>query len=292
MSEKFNDIGDRLRAFRLGSNIPPEIIADKIGVSRAALYRYEKGALPKLETLEKISEVLSVSMTTLLGVGVEYLSSCVSFMERMRQIEVETRHISAMFGPIAYLLTTPQYDEVLNDVLKESLPDDLKKCSETLKVVDNIMNVLRERKRNYMLKKPGFLSLMSASELQRFVGNGFVGTYNLDNQLVKKRIVIAKNEVEHIIGLIEDQPIGVQVGLLKDTMPNSSFQIFKQPKRDTIATSPFTLGDLPNVRLGVAMITSAPEAVKLHTDITSDIWGRSLKGTKAIDYIRKNILID
>jgi len=290
MSEIFNDIGNRLRAYRLGKNIPPEDIAEKIGVSRAALYRYEKGAPPKLETLENIADVLSVSLATLLGVGVEYVSSCVSFMERMRQIELETRHISVMFGPIAYLLTTSNYDTFLKDALFESLPDDLKHNHEILNSIDSILNILSQRKKNYNERKPSFLSLVSVSELQRFVNHGFIGSYNLEKNIHKERIRAARFEVKNLINLIEEQPIGVQVGVLKDTIPNSSFQIFRQPRRDALAISPFKLGDFPNVRLGVAMITNAPEPVNLHSSITEDLWGRSLKGIEAIDYINKNIL--
>ena len=86
---RFDDIGNRLKAFRLGSGLSAEEVAAKLGVSRTALYRFEKGELAKIETLERLAELLGVSIPTLLGVGIEYIPSAVSYFERMRQIDVE-----------------------------------------------------------------------------------------------------------------------------------------------------------------------------------------------------------
>ena len=52
MSIRFDEIGGRLRAYRLGMSYTATEIAQKIGVSRAAVYRLEKGELVKIETLE------------------------------------------------------------------------------------------------------------------------------------------------------------------------------------------------------------------------------------------------
>src|SRR5262249_35211774 len=75
LATRFDDIGNRLKAFRLGSGLSADEIAARLGISRTALYRFEKGELAKIETLEKLAELLSVSVPTLLGVGVEYVAS-------------------------------------------------------------------------------------------------------------------------------------------------------------------------------------------------------------------------
>ena len=90
MAVRFDDIGNRLKAFRLASGLSADEIARRLGISRAAVYRFERGELVKIETLEKLSELLGVSIPTLLGVGVEYLPSAVAYFERIRQVE-ETR---------------------------------------------------------------------------------------------------------------------------------------------------------------------------------------------------------
>ena len=58
MSLRYDDIGNRLKAFRLGSGLSAEEVARRIGISRTALYRFEKGEVVKIETLQKLAELL------------------------------------------------------------------------------------------------------------------------------------------------------------------------------------------------------------------------------------------
>jgi transcriptional regulator with XRE-family HTH domain len=78
---RYEEIGERLKAFRLGSKLSTDEIAKRIDVSRSVLYRLERGELVKLETLEKLSDLLDVSLPTLLGVGTEYIPSAVTYWE-------------------------------------------------------------------------------------------------------------------------------------------------------------------------------------------------------------------
>src|SRR6266480_6838375 len=149
MPIRFDDIGNRLKAFRLGSGLSAEDLAAKLGISRTALYRFEKGELAKIETLEKLAELLQVSVPTLLGVGVEYIASAVSYFERMRQIEESSEHIIVLAGPISYLLASDGFDGALGEVLRESVPDALPGRKRALEQVDEIIAVLRQRKDTY-----------------------------------------------------------------------------------------------------------------------------------------------
>src|SRR5271166_1404192 len=144
MPIRFDDIGNRLRAFRLGSGLSAEEIANRLGISRTALYRFEKGEVAKIETLENLAELLQVSVPTLLGVGVEYIASAVSYFERMRQIEEIAEHIIVLAGPISYVLASDAFDAALGDVLRESIPDTLPARQRALEAVDEIISVLRQ----------------------------------------------------------------------------------------------------------------------------------------------------
>src|SRR5437879_1388786 len=124
MAIRFDDIGNRLKAFRLGSGLSADEIANRLGISRTALYRFEKGELAKIETLESLAELLSVSVPTLLGVGVEYIASAVAYFERTRQIEQDAEHIIVLAGPISYLLASDVFDQKLPEVLRHSIPED------------------------------------------------------------------------------------------------------------------------------------------------------------------------
>src|SRR6202140_4449865 len=88
MAIDYFQVGQRLRAHRVGSGLSPEQVAEQLGISRAALYNYEKGEGPvKLETLERIAELLNTSLPSILGVGTEYFPSAIAYFERLRQIE-------------------------------------------------------------------------------------------------------------------------------------------------------------------------------------------------------------
>ena len=50
MAIRFDDIGNRLKAFRLGSGLSADEIANRLGISRTALYRFEKGELAKFKS--------------------------------------------------------------------------------------------------------------------------------------------------------------------------------------------------------------------------------------------------
>lgn len=64
---QFSEIGQQLRAYRLESGLRAEEIAARLGVSRAALYRYEKGEVIKLDTIQRLAELLKVSPAILNG---------------------------------------------------------------------------------------------------------------------------------------------------------------------------------------------------------------------------------
>jgi transcriptional regulator with XRE-family HTH domain len=286
MPLRFDDIGNRLKAFRLGSGLSAEEIAQKLGISRTALYRFEKGELAKIETLENLADLLKVSVPTLLGVGVEYVASAVSYFERMRQIEEAAEHIIVLAGPISYVLASDAFDHALGEVLRESVPDGIGKREPALSQIDELMEVLRQRKETYRRRQPAIVNLISASEMERFLRNGLVGKLDLPDALRRQRRALARAEAEHFTALMENEPIGVQIGIVLDTLPHTSFQIFRQPDRQILALSPFRLGEEPNIRVGVAMITSAPEALALHERMAKDLWASALKGPAAVRFMR------
>jgi transcriptional regulator with XRE-family HTH domain len=279
---RFDDIGNRLKAFRLASGLSADEIARRLDISRAAVYRFERGELVKIETLEKLSELLGVSVPTLLGVGVEYLPSAVAYFERIRQIEETASHIIVLAGPISYLLASPEFHQRLAHILSESIPPGVDDRKRALSDVAQIMQILAQRKATYARRRPTIVNLLAASEVGRLLQNGLTARFDLPERQRRERRAHARAEVEHLVGLMEDQPIDVQIGIVPDTLPHTGFQIFRQPDREVLSISPFRLGEHPNVRMGVAMVTSAPEALTLHHRAASAMWRRAHKGGAAI----------
>jgi len=273
----------------MGSGLSADEIAYQIGISRAALYRYEKGEVAKIETLDRMAKLLAVSVPTLLGVGVEYMSSAVAFYERIRQIEETAEHIIVSSGPVSYLLTTNRYDKILETVLLESIPKQEDGTRVGLDTVAEIMTLLKKRKESYRRRQPSIVTVIAADELRRFLRNGLVGKVDMQSRTRKKRRELAVEEIERIANFMEDEPIGVQIGIVEDTLPRTSFHIFRQPDRLVLAVSPYRLGESPNIRVGVGMITSAPEAIELHEQTAENLWKRALKGRDAAEFTRRAI---
>lgn len=286
MTVRFDDIGNRLRAFRLGSGLSADDVAKRMGISRTALYRLERGELARIETITKAAELLDVSVATLLGVGVEYISSAVTYFERVRQFEATADHVIFLAGPLPYLLSSPALDAGLVEVLSEAVADDSADRERTLQQVNELMAILRGRKEAYQRRPISMVNLISAYEIENFLRNGFVGRLDLPESVQKKRRALARSELAHFIDIIEQERIGIQIGVVRDTLPHTGFQIFRQPDRHVLMISPFRLGEQPNVLVGVAMVTSAPEPLALHQKAAQEMWKRAMKGPAAAAFMR------
>ena len=113
---------------KLASNCGPivliglraEEIAARLGVSRAALYRYEKGEVIKLDTIKRLAELLKISPLSLLGIGVEYYNRPIGYFEQIRQMEETADQILQLFGPVCYLTTSDAYDNALAEAFDEA----------------------------------------------------------------------------------------------------------------------------------------------------------------------------
>ena len=286
MSIRFDDIGNRLKAFRIASGLSADEVASRLGISRTALYRFEKGEVAKIETLESLSQLLDVSVPTLLGVGVEYISSAVAFFERLRQIEEASEQIIVLAGPVSFLLASDAFGETLEEVLAESIPKGTADQDRAQDIVRELIPILRQRKENWRKRKPGVLNLISGAEIDRFLRNGLVGRLDLPDEVLAERRARARAEAEHLIGLMEEEPIGIQIGVVPGALPHNSFQIFRQADRKILTLSPFRLGEQPNIHGGIAMITSAPEALELHETTVEDMWRRAHNGRDAAAFMR------
>jgi transcriptional regulator with XRE-family HTH domain len=286
---RYSEIGQRLRAFRLGSGLNADEIAKKIGISRTAVYRFEKGEVVKIETLISLAELFGVSLPTLLGVEIEYISSAVTYFERLRQIEENADRIIILAGPISFLLASPNFQSFLKETLSESISDPDPRNKKLAGDVERIMEILDERKANYKLRKPAIINLISALDIERLLRSGFIGRPLLPEETVRERRIRAREEVEHFARLMEAEPIGVQIGLVVGSLPHIGFQILRTGDQKVLTISPFRLGEQPNIRLGVAMITANDEAVVLHETVVEEMWASAKKGSEGAAYLREMI---
>ncbi len=284
---RFAEIGQQLRAYRLESGLRAEEIAARLGVSRAALYRYEKGEVIKLDTVKRLAELLKVSPLSLLGIGVEYYSRAAGFFERLRQIEDGADQILQSYGPMCYLTTSEAFDSTMAEGLAmhtESLDGDRASAKAA---ADQVMSLLAARKRAYQQRRPGIIAIISEVAVRSFLETGVLGMAHLSPPMRERCRSVAAAEIANIADLMDAEPMGLQFGLLADGTAASEFSIIRSSERATLTVNPFRADGLPASNTGVGMITGADEAVAAHQRVAEAIWRDALKGRPAAMRLRE-----
>jgi transcriptional regulator with XRE-family HTH domain len=281
------EIGQRLKAYRRGAGLTSDEIAEKLSLSRAAVYRIEAGEVVKIDTVVRLAELIGTSLESLLGVASEYYPNALAYFERMRQLEDRSDQVVAYFGPLSYLLTTPAYSGHLRRMLLETLPPRTPRTSRAVRDIDEIITSLGERKA--ALRRRGFsvVNFVSVSELARFLELGLAGSLNASSKDRQRWRRAARDEVANLATILSNESIGMQVGVVESSMPNMTFQLFRTDAETYLGLSPFRLGEQPNVRLGIASVTSAREPVALYEDLAKQLWKESLKGERGAKRIRE-----
>jgi transcriptional regulator with XRE-family HTH domain len=270
------------------SGLRAEEIAARLGVSRAALYRYEKGEVIKLDTVQRLAELLKISPLSLLGIGIEYYARPAAFFERLRQIEETADQILIVNEPLCYLTTSPSYDRALADALIEAIEADPERFGPR-SAVDQMLNLLASRKKAYQGRKPAIIAMVSALAVQRLIETGVAGTLPIPEPSRQLCRDIAIAELENLAALMEAEPMGLQFGLIADVEPVGSFEILRSRDRATLAINPFPADSAPNVMTGVALLTSADEAVTPHQRLAETLWREAHKGQAAAARLRELI---
>ena len=283
---RFNEIGQQLRAYRMESGLKAEEISARLGVSRAALYRYEKGEVIKLDTVNRLAELLKISPLTLLGIGVEYYAKPVGYAERLRQIEETSDQILQVFGPICYLITSDQYDSLLAQMFEEHAESQGLDRATARAAAEQLISVMISRKRMYASRKPSIIGILTIGSIQKLLAEGIAPGANVSETLRSVAREIAAREIELVAGHMESEPIGLQLGLMAHGEPNGPFTLLRSRERATLAINPFPSDAPPSQQSGVSMITSAEDAVAAHQRVSEQAWREAIKGAAAAERVR------
>jgi transcriptional regulator with XRE-family HTH domain len=286
---RFTEIGQQLRAYRLESGLRAEEIAARLGVSRAALYRYEKGEVIKLDTVNRLAELLKISPLSLLGIGVEYYNRPIGFFERLRQVEETADQILQVSFPLAFLTSSDELDSIEAELFAEIAAEAGAERSAARATAEQVLGILAERKRMFRMRRPSIIAMLSSSAIARFlqqgVGQGMARTEGLRH----RARAVARGEMENIARLMEAEPMGLQFGLLSSGEPSGQFQILRSRDRAMLAINPFRSDTIPHLQAGVAMITGAEEAVAAHQRVAEAMWRDAVKGAAAASQLREMI---
>jgi transcriptional regulator with XRE-family HTH domain len=284
---RFTDIGQQLRAYRLESGLRAEEIAARLGVSRAALYRYEKGEVIKLDTVKRLAELLKISPLSLLGIGVEYYNRPIGFFERLRQIEETADQILLVDTPLCHLITSDAYDALLADLFDEIANQAGAERGNMRVLAEQVLSIQQARKRMYQARRPSIISMISATAIGRLLDAGVGPSLPVPDTLRQRAREVARQEVENILSLMEAEPMGLQFGLLHAVEPSGAFQILRAGDRAMLAINPFQADSSPNTQNGVAMITAADEAIAAHQRVAETMWRETVKGATGAARLRE-----
>ena len=282
---KFADIGQQLRAYRLESGLRAEEIAARLGVSRAALYRYEKGEVIKLDTVRRLAELLKISPLSLLGIGVEYFVRPVAFLERLRQIEEQVEQIILFGGALCYQTSTDAFDGAVAEAWTEAadaLPDRFAARA----TAEQCLGLLGSRRRAHQQRRPNVLAILSEASIQRFLAEGVASGLALPERVRTRCRAVAQSEAEAMAGLMEAVPIGVQLGLAAGPDPMGSFMVLRGRDRANVIGAPFAPDAAPFAATGVASIIGADDAIAVHQRVAEAGWRDALKGADAAARVR------
>ncbi len=283
---RFTEIGQQLRAYRLESGLRAEEIAARLGVSRAALYRYEKGEVIKLDTVNRLAELLKISPLSLLGIGVEYYSRPIGFFERLRQVEETADQILQVSFPLAFLTSSDELDAIEADLFAEAASDAGLERAAARATAEQVLGILAERKRMFRMRRPSIIAMLSSAAILRFLQQGVGQGMARSDSLRQRARAVARTEMENIANLMEAEPMGLQFGLLSGVEPSGQFQILRARDRAMLAINPFRSDTIPHMQAGVAMITGADEAVAAHQRIAEAMWREAVKGPAAAQELR------
>jgi transcriptional regulator with XRE-family HTH domain len=286
---RFSEIGQQLRAYRLESGLRADEIAARLGVSRAALYRYEKGDVIKLDTIQRLAELLKISPLSLLGIGVEYYSRPIGYSERIRQIEETAEQILVVTGALNYLTTSDAFDRSFAAALEEMIEATDADRSALRAAADQVLGIQATRKRQFTARKPGVIAIFPANRVASFLERGIAAALPLSPRGRRIARDAAVAEMEHVAAIMEAEPIGLQFGLLISGEPSGQFELLRARDKATLAVNPFSPDANPTGSAGVTMITTADEAILPHQRIAETLWRECLKGAQAVARLRELI---
>jgi hypothetical protein len=187
---------------------------------------------------------------------------------------------------VSLLLASDDYPALLRDMLLEVTE---RRAGGALArdEADAIIGVIEARRAAFRARQPQVLGLVGMHGLERFLQIGMVGRVRLSEPVRRNRLAAARREIARVADLMASEPLDVRIGLIDDAMPASTFEFLSGPGGKSVAVSPFRLGELPNVRNGIATVTSAPEAIRHYEDLIARLWKSAYKGAAGAAHLRK-----
>jgi hypothetical protein len=157
----------------------------------------------------------------------------------------------------------------------------------TLRAAEQVLTTLAARKRMYAARRPNIVFIVSAARARQLLEGGVAAWLPLPEALRQECREVAALELENLAATMEAEPMGLQFGLLEQGEPSGSFAILRSHERATLALNPFPADADPVAAKGVAMFTSAEEAMSTHQRVAEAAWRDAHKGGRGAERLRR-----
>lgn len=144
-----------------------------------------------------------------------------------------------------------------------------------------ILNILDERKSTFFRQKFQVKSIVSLRQIERYLHIGLVGRLDLPPSVRMERALLARREIENLISIVDANSDHPNIYLIDEALPSATFQIFEQKTTSYVAVSPYRLGELPNLHMGIASVTSSAQAVEMYKTMSVGLLSRAYSGHEA-----------
>ena len=277
------ELGEKLRAFRLQSGLRAEEVAAQLGISRASLYRYEKGTLCKLSTVRRMADLLRASSEASFRAEEEYYNDPLSYFGRLHELEQDIVQILQVHGPFCYLTTSDAYDRALAEIVNAASPE---YDAAAVAIGHEVLSVLAKRKHQYQARRPNIIAVIPAASITRLLTHGLLDAA-ANAKLHRQSEEAIRAELANLAQLIEAEPMGLQVGVLPKVELTSRFEILRSPVRATLVLNPFRDEGRHDLQAGTATVTERSEVLRVYQETAETLWRDAIKGPAAAAYIRQ-----
>ena len=273
---------DRPAAQGVSAGIRParEEIAARLGVSRAALYRYEKGEVIKLDTIQRLAELLKISPLSLLGIGVEYYNRPIGYFERIRQIEETSEQMLQVVGPLCYLTTSDVYERrsrrrSTRRRTRRQRPgaaagDDRAGARHSDCTQEDVCAAPPDHHRDHLRRRG-----------RAVAGQGVAGSLPVSDRLRRICRQVAATEIENIASIMDTEPMGLQFGLAGRSRAELRVQGAARPRSREPRDQPVPDRHAPERPDRRRHDNASDEAIAAHQRVAEANWRESIKGPTA-----------
>ena len=281
---RYATLGARIRRHRDETGMSSDDMAERLSISRAALYRYERGAIVKIEILRRLADMLGTTTAELLGCGIETYADPIAFLERTYEIETTATRIVQIGGATCQMATDHSEAEVVEAVLTHLARSEPEPTAAT-GTAYRLASMFEARRQGYQAWRPTIVVALSRRDVASYLRSGLFADEALPDELRRRCRRNALVQIDALATAMAEQPMDARIGLMASE-PFSTFVIARDESGASLTTNAFGLAERGPAQRTLPMVISDAAAVGAHEAAASSIWRDAHTGRSGSDMLR------